>query len=211
MSSKMELAKNIEKARKNIRKKYRKLMIMQGHKKNNMQKMLTPFVVFNPPASPEKPVEEISKDAEMESFVDNLFANQTSEKTPVAKKDLSLIKDSENEIPVKKTPERHFSKLVIPITAEQYFDQFIYDAQADKVFGPELRDGVWKLGNEDFSVQNNHFVVGDLKIPATKGLNDLIFKKNLLPTYSEQDFQNYARIVHKTRVGSSGKPTLSCD
>ncbi|CAH0547148.1 unnamed protein product [Brassicogethes aeneus] len=69
----------------------------------------------------------------------------------------------------------------------------------DTAYGPELKNGLWLLGNTSLNFDDNHIVVGEKKFNSSEGLRQLLFSKNP-GSFSANDAQIYKQILEMTGV-----------
>lgn len=107
-----------------------------------------------------------------------------------------------------RTPEgRDLSKLYIDRhftgkLAKEYFSKLISGLKSvDHNYGVIVQGNDWKIGDKQLEVDHDDLIVGDKRYVGTRGLYELIFMNN--PNeyiYSEEDLDNYAKIVFDTNV-----------
>lgn len=107
-----------------------------------------------------------------------------------------------------RTPEgRDLSKLYIDRhftgkLAKEYFSKLISGLKSvDHNYGVIVQGNDWKIGDKQLEVDHDDLIIGDKRYVGTRGLYELIFMNN--PNeyiYSEEDLDNYAKIVFDTNV-----------
>lgn len=92
-------------------------------------------------------------------------------------------------------PQRDIVEKYISLLGEKNKDM-------DTVYGVQkLTKNQFMIGNSPIKFNENDVIVADLNLPKTKGLLELLFKKNPKEKYiTDDDFQNYEKIINVTNA-----------
>ena len=91
------------------------------------------------------------------------------------------------------------SMMILGPVAEKYLRQFASKEEVDKTFGLYDKDGEFFIGDSPVKIEADDITVKDKLYQGTPGLWELlIMKAPDKNVYNQEDFKNYAEILHKT-------------
>lgn len=85
---------------------------------------------------------------------------------------------------------------------EAFFDNFD-KKQRDSYFAPKFNESenTYEMGDKQLMFADDEIIIDDDRIPLTNGILELLFKqKPNQDMYSEEDLQNYGKIINSTNV-----------
>ena len=84
--------------------------------------------------------------------------------------------------------------------AEQYLRKYSSTSGSDKTFGLRDKDGKFYIGNMEAEIKENNIIVGDKEYAGTPELWMLLVATTDDKIFTDEDYDNYAEIMHSTNA-----------
>lgn len=197
----MELARAIQQARQNIKRKHNELVALRAEESENLEKIFKPVT---------RPLEKISKiEEERKNFEIHKKEHSLKQSFDTPRyKDPFAYSEHHEEGSSQLSPEKLQDNFLETLKSDktyltkQYIDFLFGSKSTDTTYGPIYDDKSknLKLGRYDFQfLANDKLKIGDEIYSATPGLFDLLFSKNP-ENYTENDKDLYFEILAKSRA-----------
>lgn len=193
----IELLKQIDESRNNIKKKMRFLDRTKNENDEFIKNSLKPLV---------EPLEKITSDMQTTKELimeEKQNSKQNRNKKQIVKKKIETeqIENEENLSAIKNLFDNGFemeeAKDQVGSNFLSYFQKILDKPQRwDKVYGLRVSSTGWHLGDSTVIVNKDTFTMNDISTKATDGLLELLFLKNPdLRLVTEEDLENYKKMV----------------
>ena len=209
MRDDMELYMNIEKARRDIRAKYRALSRDQARQERLVEMRLKPVLDPLREIAENSKIDlrknEIDEDEEEErssSVSSTNFFDTEGDRTIMDEKAESDAEDKEkkNLIPSDEMEMQKNLEKYGPIAREYISMHLSKDSALDGKYAPTFSNGGWFLGQESFVMnEDDSLAVGEKTYPASEGLFSLLFLERP-ENFTKADVANYLDILNTSRV-----------